>query len=108
MDAEGIRKINEITLGNRESKEKRDTESVERILELERQRAEAQAKQQSEVNIVQARQADGVTLCVSPPTVIPPCFVGVRVVYPWSTITAWPLVPNSGAFYRTTTMRTFY
>ena len=53
-------------------------------------------------------QADGVTTCVSPPTVATPCFVSVRVIYPWSTITAWPLVPNSGTFDRTTTIRTFY
>lgn len=53
-------------------------------------------------------QADGVTACISPPTVATPCFVSVRVTYPWTTITAWPLVPNSGTFDRTTTVRTFY
>ena len=53
-------------------------------------------------------QGDGMTACVSPPTVITPCFVSVRVRYPWSTITAWPLIPNSGTFDRTTTIRTFY
>lgn len=54
------------------------------------------------------KQADGVTACVSPPTVATPCFVSVRVQYGWSTIIAWPIVPNSGTFDRTTTMRTFY
>lgn len=53
-------------------------------------------------------QADGVTACVSPPTVATPCFVSVRVQYVWRTITPWPLVPNSGTFDRTTTIRTFY
>ena len=60
----------------------------------------------SNVTVTKA-QADG-NPCVSPPTVATPCFVSVRVTYPWSTITAWPLVPNSGTFDRTTTIRTFY
>jgi len=82
--------------------------------------AEAQATTIAEINrtptanatfanvVVTKAQGDGVTTCVSPPTVITPCFVSVRVQYPWSTITAWPLVPNSGTFDRTTTIRTFY
>ena len=53
-------------------------------------------------------QADGSSACVSPPTLGTPCFVTVRVVYAWSTIIAWPIVPNGGTFDRTTTMRTFY
>lgn len=53
-------------------------------------------------------QSDGVTGCVSPPTVATPCFVSVRVQYGWSTLVAWPLVPNSGTFDRTTAIRTFY
>ncbi len=57
---------------------------------------------------VTKKQADGVTACVSPPTVATPCYVSVRVVYPWSTIIAWPLVPSSGTFDRTTSIRTFY
>ncbi|HEV2250122.1 MAG TPA: TadE/TadG family type IV pilus assembly protein [Candidatus Limnocylindria bacterium] len=61
----------------------------------------------SNVTVTKA-QADGVSACVSPPTVSTPCFVSVRVQYPWSTIIAWPLVPNGGNFDRTTTMRTFY
>jgi len=82
--------------------------------------AEAQATTIAEINrtptanasaanvTVTKAQSDGVTACVSPPTVATPCFVSVRVIYPWSTITAWPLVPNSGTFDRTTTIRTFY
>ncbi len=58
--------------------------------------------------IVTKAQADGVTACVSPPTVATPCFVSVRVQYSWTTIIAWPIVPNGGTFDRTTTMRTFY
>lgn len=53
-------------------------------------------------------QSDGVTPCVSPPTIATPCYVAVRVVYGWTTIVAWPLVPNRGTFDRTTTVRTFY
>jgi len=61
----------------------------------------------ADVTVTKAR-ADGVTACVSPPTVTIPCFVSVRVVYAWSTLAAWPFVPNGGTFDRTTTMRTFY
>ena len=61
----------------------------------------------SNVTVTKA-QADGVTACVSPPTVANPCYVSVRIVYPWSTIIAWPLVPNGGTFDRTTSVRTFY
>ena len=82
--------------------------------------AEAQAAAIAEINrtptanaagsnvTVTKAQADGVTACVSPPTIATPCFVSVRVQYPWSTIIAWPIVPNSGTFDRTTTIRTFY
>lgn len=61
----------------------------------------------SDVTVTKA-QADGFTACVSPPTIGTPCYVSVRVQYPWSTIIAWPLVPNSGMFDRTTSVRTFY
>ncbi len=56
MDAEGIEKISEITLTKKETVEKRKTLARERILVLERQRAEAEAKQQSDIKIVQARE----------------------------------------------------
>ncbi len=61
----------------------------------------------SNVTVTKA-QSDGVTACVSPPTIATPCFVSVRVVYGWTTLIAWPLVPNSGTFDRTTTIRTFF
>ena len=61
----------------------------------------------SNVTVTKA-QSDGVTACVSPPTVATPCYVSVRIVYSWSTIVAWPLVPNGGTFDRTTSVRTFY
>ena len=82
--------------------------------------AEAQAAAINEINrtptanvstanvTVTKKQADGVTACVSPPTVATPCYVSVRVRYGWTTIVAWPLVPNSGTFDRTTSIRTFY
>ena len=61
----------------------------------------------TDVTVTRA-QGDGVTACVIPPTVATPCYVSVRVQYPWSTIVAWPLVPNGGTFDRTTSVRTFY
>ena len=51
------------------------------------------------------KQSDGVTDCVSPPTLANPCFATVRVTWTWHTITAWPLVPNTFNFDRSTTMR---
>lgn len=62
--------------------------------------------QASDVTVTKAK-SDG-SACVSPPTIATPCFVSVRVVYGWTTIIAWPIVPNSGTFDRTTTIRTFY
>ena len=47
----------------------------------------------------------GTTACVSPPTLANPCFATVRVTWTWHTITAWPLVPNTFNFDRSTTMR---
>lgn len=52
-------------------------------------------------------QSDGSTACTNPPTVATPCFATVRVLYTWRTITAWPLLPNTFQFDRTTTMRMF-
>ena len=50
-------------------------------------------------------QADGTTACVNPPTLANPCFVTIRVQMTWRTITAWPLIPNTFNFDRSTTMR---
>jgi Flp pilus assembly protein TadG len=63
--------------------------------------------QLSDVTVTKAL-ADGVSSCVGTPTVATPCFVTVTVLYNWTTLIAWPLVPNSGTFNRTTTIRTFY
>ncbi len=52
--------------------------------------------------------ADGVTVCTGISTIATPCFVTVRVQYTWRTLIAWPIVPNSGTFDRTTTIRTYY
>jgi hypothetical protein len=52
-------------------------------------------------------QADGVTGCVSPPTVATPCYVTVRVQFTWRTITQWPFIQNTFNFDRSTTMRVF-
>jgi Flp pilus assembly protein TadG len=51
------------------------------------------------------KQSDGVTTCVSPPTLTHPCFATVQVQMTWHTITAWPLIPNTFSFDRSTTMR---
>jgi flotillin len=56
LDSEGIRKITEITLTKKEIVEKRSTETKERILELEKQRMEAEAKQLSEIAIIRAKE----------------------------------------------------
>ena len=68
LDAEGIRKITQLTAEQHvqtndyrreeETKiKKRDVEARERILELERIQADAEAKQQREVQAVQARES---------------------------------------------------
>ena len=51
------------------------------------------------------KQADGTTACVTPPTLANPCLATVRVQMTWRTITAWPLIPNTFNFDRSTTMR---
>ena len=56
LDAEGIRKIVEITLTKKEIVEKRTTETRERILELEKQRLEAEAKQKSQISIIRSKE----------------------------------------------------
>lgn len=55
--------------------------------------------------VVTFAQANGTTACVNPPTLAAPCFATVRVTYQWRTITAWPLIPNTFTFDRTTSMR---
>lgn len=68
LDAQGIRKITELTstehvrtneFQNTEKKltKKQDVEAAEAILELERQQADAEAKQQREIESVRAREA---------------------------------------------------
>ena len=53
--------------------------------------------------------ADGTTACPpGTPTIATPCYVSVRVQYTWQTLIAWPIIPNSGTFDRTTTIRMFY
>jgi len=52
------------------------------------------------------KQADGVTNCLTTPTVANPCFVTVRVQFTYNAVIPWPLVPNTANFDRLTTMRT--
>ncbi len=54
--------------------------------------------------VVSFLQADG-TACVSPPTTTNPCFATVTVRMDWHTITAWPLIPNTFTFNRSTVVR---
>jgi Flp pilus assembly protein TadG len=63
----------------------------------------------ADISMVQpiVKQADGVTNCVTPPTVQFPCYVTVRVQYTFRTITAWPIIPNTFYFDRSTQMRVF-
>ncbi|OHD14906.1 MAG: hypothetical protein A2086_02370 [Spirochaetes bacterium GWD1_27_9] len=67
MDSQGIKKIteltaiqsiqtNEITKQKEETITKRNVEATERILELEKQRAEAEAKQLAEIEIIKAKE----------------------------------------------------
>lgn len=57
---------------------------------------------------VTVAQVDGLSACVSPPTIADPCYVTVNVKYQFRTLVAWPIVPNVANFNRETTMRTFY
>ena len=52
-------------------------------------------------------QADG-TACTHPPPASTPCYVTVTVTYTFQTITAWPFIPNTANFNRTTDFRMFY
>lgn len=57
---------------------------------------------------VSVAQGDGVTACLAPPTIATPCYVTVQIQYTFKTIVAWPFIPNTANFNRSTTMRTFY
>ena len=46
--------------------------------------------------------------CNTTPTVVNPCFYTVTVQYTFRTLVAWPFIPNTANFNRSTTMRTFY
>ena len=61
----------------------------------------------SNVTVVE-KQADGITNCVHPPTNLTPCFVTITVQYTFNTIVAWPLVPNTATFNRSTIFQVFY
>lgn len=56
---------------------------------------------------VDFKLADGLTDCTAGavPSVAVPCYAVVRVQYTFRTVTAWPLIPNTATFDRTTTMR---
>jgi Flp pilus assembly protein TadG len=50
-------------------------------------------------------QSNGVTACVEPPTVTAPCYATVRVRYTFRTLVAWPAIPNTANFDRSTAVR---
>lgn len=56
---------------------------------------------------VRSFRADGVTACLNPPTTATPCYVTVRVQYPFRTAIAWPLLPNALALDRSAQFRTY-
>ena len=82
--------------------------------------AEAQAAAVAEMNrtptvnatvsnvTVTEKLSDGTTDCTHPPALLVPCYVTIRVTYTFNTTTAWPWVPNTANFDRTTSFRMFY
>ena len=48
---------------------------------------------------------DDGSACNVDPTPAVPCFATVRVQYTFSTLTPWPLIPNTALFDRSTSMR---
>jgi len=59
--------------------------------------------------VVTEANADGTTPYVShPPSQALPCYVTITVTYTFHTITAWPIVPNSANFNRSTVFQVFY
>ncbi len=64
---------------------------------------------------VQFTKADGTSACTGAAstsqagksTVAVPCYAKVRVVYPFSTLVAWPGLPHTFTFDRTTVFRRF-
>jgi Flp pilus assembly protein TadG len=44
----------------------------------------------------------------TPPSIANPCYVTVEIQYSFSTTIAWPLVPHTANFDRTTVFRMFY
>lgn len=82
--------------------------------------AEAQAAAVAEMNrtptvnasssnvTITETQTDDVTPCIRPPTIATPCFVRIRVQYTFTTTTAWPWIPNTANFDRSTSFRMFY
>jgi Flp pilus assembly protein TadG len=53
------------------------------------------------------KEADGTTDCPNPPVSGSACYATVEVRYTFKLITAWPLIPSSFAFDRSTSMRMF-
>ena len=60
-------------------------------------------------------QADGTSVCTGAPniqtsgasSIATPCYANVRVQYTFNTLVAWPIVPNTLSFDRSTRVRRF-
>ena len=56
---------------------------------------------------VTATRADNTTACLNPPTTATPCYITVRVRYPFRTAIAWPLLPNAIDLDRSAQFRSY-
>lgn len=56
---------------------------------------------------VTALRADNSTACLNPPTTATPCYITVRVQYPFRTAIAWPLLPNAIDLDRSAQFRSY-
>lgn len=57
--------------------------------------------------VTMARATESGAPCPVTPSIATPCYVTVRVRYTFTTVTPWPLIPNTFNFDRTTVMRRF-
>ncbi len=57
--------------------------------------------------IVTFLQDDGIQACPNPAVAATPCYATVEIQYTFKLVTPWPLIPNTFAFDRATSMRMF-
>jgi Flp pilus assembly protein TadG len=56
---------------------------------------------------VTATRADNSSACLNPPTTATPCYITVRVRYPFQTAIAWPFLPNAIALDESVQFRSY-